>query len=607
MGSVFPGCEQSVHNLNPNAKVCSTQHCDTFTESETFHQQCAAVLGHPLYPISTAQCINKTTKAITEPTYDPEWGYTCPDGTALQTCYCCCSCLANGTPIAIPDGVKAIEQFNIGDDVTVGDWNASKLSWKTGTVKFSSGTDAGSSSTMMFIQYGDKKQLIASMDHLLLLATGKLKRADRLVPQKDQLLSAEGQPLDILSSISGKWEKGLHHIATGLQFTGSLDGHLINSAGIVSGDYCLQINQNELIKSGLMDDPNAHPAHGSAAFAEAHPHLTVTRSVAVADGVDPASVFTPVGFTAFKPEGGVYIPPGAAQFLTDGQAGDIVKNPKASFRDLASDSGFDAVNYLIRVFQGFYPEINFVVDHDNPNFNTWAFEMYGQQHLVIGGEIMRLNGLFADGYKFILAQGIARLLGHNPKDEQNFTYVAAADFYATSSIFREVFYLALDDLSNNVLEQIRMVFGLISDDNAKGNPDDLANNPSIRCRAASVSTGIIGGNVLPCACSDLILITAMTDSADPANLRLELVFNKPINPASIEDLTDFRFTSTTALSGMPKVLSADISPFSETTVVLDVESRMNQEFTITVANVTSTGGSMLGDKNSATFTFLSAS
>ncbi|NEO79032.1 hypothetical protein, partial [Moorena sp. SIO4G3] len=36
-----------------------------------------------------------------------------------RDCYCCCGCYAYGTPIATPDGEKAIEEFQIGDLVSV--------------------------------------------------------------------------------------------------------------------------------------------------------------------------------------------------------------------------------------------------------------------------------------------------------------------------------------------------------------------------------------------------------------------------------------------------------------------------------------------------------
>lgn len=611
MGSIFPGCENSVHDLNPNAKVCSEQHCDNFTESQTFHDDCNTFgKGHPLYPVSTAQCINRNPPHdIKEPDYDPTWGYSCPDGYATQTCYCCCSCLANGTPIAIPNGVKAIEQFNIGDDVTVGGWDAQKLSWKTGTVKFSSGTDAGGHSTMVYIRAAGDRQWVASFDHLFLMSNGKLKRADRLVPGRDQLMTAEGTALDINSCQIGIWRGGLHHIATGLHFTGTLDGHLINSAGVVSGDYCLQINQHELAKMGLMDGPDDTPVLGSESFAAANPHLSVTRAAALHAGENLEGVAAPAGFSALNPEGDIYIPAGAARFLTEEQADDIVNSKQASFRDLTSEAGIDAVNYLIKVFKAFYPSINVLIDRANPSFNTYAFEMYGQQHLVISGEITRLNGLYADGYKFIIAQGIARLLGSTPKDANGFTYTAAADFYAVSSIFRNVFFLDSDDLFNNALDQIKTVFGYILPIHAGGDDNDLANNPSIKCRIGSINTGIFGGNVLPCACDDLALLAATPNGSDPKNLLLALSFNKNIDPLSIEDLYNFKFTPAGAsevVTKPPKVLSAQLNPQDASVVVLTVSAPLGRAFTITLTDVAAENGSVLGEHNSADFNFLAA-
>src|SRR3954452_12983151 len=273
MANTFPGCEASVKHQKSDAIVCSDQHCTNFSETDTFHGECATFgKGNTLYPVSTAQCLNLDNGALSEPTFvTSKYGnfYTCVAPLQVQTCYCCCSCLAFGTPIATPEGVKAIELFNIGDSVSVGNWDNAKVGWAAGLVKFSSGTDPGSVNTMIFIQFGER-QIIASPDNLFLMSDGKLKRADRLKPHKDQILTAEGGALGVTAVVSGQWTKGLHHIATGLEFTGSLDGHLINASGIVTADYCLQINQHELVKMGLMDDPATTPALGSAEYEEAN-------------------------------------------------------------------------------------------------------------------------------------------------------------------------------------------------------------------------------------------------------------------------------------------------------------------------------------------------
>lgn len=503
MNTTPTSCADSIHQMNPLAIVCDPEICSTFSESPTFQEMCKTFgSGQPQYPVSMMQCKNPQTGVITEPLYDPTWGYSCPEGANGQVCYCCCACLSNGTPLAVPDGMKPIEQFKVGDAITVGTWQGQALSWNTGAVQFSSGSDAAQPSTMMFIACGAQKQVIAAMDHLFLLSTGKFKRADRVAPSHDRLMGADGVLLDIISVQSGKWNKGLHYIATDLRFSGSADGHLINTAGIVSGDFCLQINQEALQKVGLMDAPEQSPAHGSRAYAAAYPDLHVTRAMAVRSGAGQADVAVPEGYTAFGPAGAIAIPPGAAQFFTDAQDADIVANQQASFRELHSDAGFAVLYYLRDMFKGFYPDIDIVIDHANPHVNTYAYLTAGRKRLVVSGELARLNNVSPDGYKFILAQGIARLLDTTPTDRHGVTCLAAADFQASATILRRVFYLDAGDLARNALAEMTTVFGLISAGHAAGDPDDVANDPSVQCRLACIRTGFFAGALLPCACAE---------------------------------------------------------------------------------------------------------
>lgn len=598
----FPGCEKSVHDLNPNAKVCSEQHCDTFTISDTFHAACNTFgQGHPLYPVSTAQCIKRQPPHnIIEPTYDPDWGYSCPDGYATQTCYCCCSCLANGTLVAIPDGTKAIQLFGIGDPVTMGSYGKTGLSWKPGEVTFSSGSDAGSEATMVFIDCENGRQLIASIDHLLLLETGKLKRADRLVPGKDKLMSAEGDAIGLKGTHSGKWTKGMHHIAMGNEFNGTLDNHLLNTAGFVSGDFYLQVNQKKLIDAGLMSGPEESPPHGSADYAKQNANLAVTPVSAMIVGATMDDVKAPAGFEPFKPEGAIFVPSNAASFVTPAQAQDILQN--GTFNGAHQDSGIDVIIYLIKVFRGFYPHINIVVDQGSQAFNAYAFSLYGHQQIVISGGIARLNGLYAEGYKYIMAQMVARLLGQKPVDELGFTYVAAADFYATSEVLRNVFYLEGDDLTNGVLDQIKTVFKLISAENAAGNPDDVANDPSIKCRYGNLQTGIFGGAVLGCACNNFALQSATAHVGHKGQKLLRLEFNKSVDPKSAETLAKYSFSSKMECAELPSIDHARVLGGHPNTVELRLDDAPAGTFTVTVRSLTSVNGSQLGDTNSASFT-----
>jgi hypothetical protein len=455
---------------------------------------------------------------------------------------------------------------------------------------------------MIFISFSDARQVIATPDNLFLMSDGKLQRADRLVPNRDQILTADGSPIGVTAVLSGQWTKGLHHIATELEFTGSLDKHLIDASGIVCGDYCLQINQHELVKMGLMDDPAKSPALGTPEYAALNSRLKTGATFALA----AEAVKMPLGFKPFTHVDTAYTPDDAGKLFTDAQAQDIVHHKESSFRTVYDDSGFESMSYLIKVFKGFYPDINISIDKTNSKFNTYAFEMYGLKNLVISGEILRMNGLFQEAYQFILAQGVARLLGEKPVDANGITYVAAADFYATSSILRSVNYLSAPDFYNNVLRQITMLFDRVSETNAEGDPDDLANNPPIGCRIASLNTGIFGGGVLPCACSDLSLISAFSDSAEPEDLALQLIFDKPVDPASVTDLYNFKFASQGgSAASLPKVVSAAVSPQDAHEVVLEVQSPLDEAFTVTVEDIVSVGGSVLGDKDSASFTFSS--
>ena len=141
--------------------------------------------------------------------------------------------------------------------------------------------------------------------------------------------------------------------------------------------------------------------------------------------------------------------------------------------------------------------------------------------------------------------------------------------------------------------------------NAGGDPANLENDPAVGCRIASVNTGIFGGGVLPCACNDLALLSALSDSAEPDNLLLQLIFDEPVDPASVTDLCNFKFQGTDASATLPKSMSAGVSGQTGQEVALEVQSPLDREFIVTVENIVSVGGSTLGDKNSATFTFSS--
>lgn len=154
------------------------------------------------------------------------------------------TCTAYGTKIAVPDGDKKIEMFNVGDQVLAADMS---LNWSPTKISFSSGTGASSQqSTMVYIHFGDNDIMIVTPDQLFMLSDRKLKRADRLIAGKDNLVDQNGKPVAINNIAIGRYKGGIHHISTSLNYNGSPDGHLLLAEGVVIGDFTLQINAREL-------------------------------------------------------------------------------------------------------------------------------------------------------------------------------------------------------------------------------------------------------------------------------------------------------------------------------------------------------------------------
>ena len=105
---------------------------------------------------------------------------------------------------------------------------------------------------MVYVQYGDGQRFVVTPDHLFLMPDGKLKRAERLVPGRDQFVLAKGGTTPIVSLAIGAYQGGVHNIAaTDTSVDGRLEGHLLDANGIVSGDYALQLGTSRLGLRGV--------------------------------------------------------------------------------------------------------------------------------------------------------------------------------------------------------------------------------------------------------------------------------------------------------------------------------------------------------------------
>lgn len=442
-------------NGDPFFLICPDRHCVDYvntTPADHALCQCKDVNGNPipdctppssLYPEKASVCLN-----IDNPSqYNAKSGRACfnqPDGNWNQlTCYCCCSCFANGTRIGIPSGQKVIEQFNIGDKVLTASLKpggGASMNWAPATVKFSSGTGPdGHQSAMIYLHFGDNGTIVVTPDHLFLRPDGKLVRADRLVPGRDQLVSAEGAPVDIHEVAVGEYHGGVHHIATDIAYNGTLDGHLLLSEGIVSGDFILQMHASQLKDNHFVDNHDDLPKVGSPDY-EANNAQLQSGEYRSFKALASANVAAPQQPQKFYVHGQrvTSIPDNAAKFLSAQQEQDLdTFAEKQNFSDVGIGNAM--IKYVLKLFGGFYPDIVFYHDIGRLEVNGYAFEQYGKKVIVISGGLTRIQGLSQEGLAVILAHLVTRLQKIAPLGDDGFTSVGMSDYYATN-VLRNVYF-----------------------------------------------------------------------------------------------------------------------------------------------------------------------
>lgn len=504
---------------DPFFLMCPDRHCvDNVSITPIEHATCRcqdasgkAIPGCTppsyLYPLKASVCIdiNNTTH------FNQKSGRYCTkqgDSWYELTCYCCCSCFAYGTKIKVPGGYKKIEQFEVNDQVMTANIGLTQgsmtVNWSSASVSFSSGTGPDSHQpSMIYIHHGNTGSLIVTPDHLFLLATGKLKRADRLVPGTDYLVSAEGTPVPLNEVSSGEYVGGVHHIATEKQFNGDLSGHLLLSEGVISGDFTLQINAGSLKEQYFVPEHDSLPKIGSQQYEATHSHLIKASynrfQTEAQNNNSPAG--KPRHFYLHG-EKVVDIPATAAKYLSQLQEEDVGKNAeKVEFSEVGM--GHAMVQYIIKLFQGFYPEIIFYHDIGRLQPNAYAFTQYGRKIIVISGGLTRIKMLGMEGLALIVSHLINRLQQTEPYDANGYTSVGMADYYS-AVIMRNIFFFNLYNvIFPNSLKQIEnSIFSNISKDHEAYEEDPFAPTWETRLDAINAGDGMnfpppqIGGPAL---------------------------------------------------------------------------------------------------------------
>lgn len=496
-------------------------------------------------------------------------------------CYCCCSCFAYDTPIAIgTDAYKLIQEFEIGDTVLAA---GAGLEWKPATVQFSSGIKPNTQeSFMVYLRYktpnGEPQELIVTEDHLFLMPDGKLLPANIIQPG-DSLVRSDGTNATVDFVVSGSYTGGVHHIATG-DFDGvNLDGHLLNSNGIVSADFSVQIRYitDNLDDAMLVAGASVRPRVGS------DEHLLQHVSTAANAFIGDPSVW-PEGLRIYHRTNLINIPADARSFLTDDQAQDILDSG-APRRDFTNQPALQMVSYLFRLFKGFYPNAVYVLDWNNPMPNAYAWNSYGQDFVMLTGGMVRMYAMQTESLSLVLSHCLASLYGNDPENKPAPIYcVGPADYdgvgvYMSNvwrdQVFAETFTLAL--------QQIDRFFSYISEANRREGKKCF--RPSIDCRMATYRAAASLMDLPNCANPNVEEFGAV--SATPAPGQISVIFNQAVNQETAETVANY------TLSPECEVTAAALSVFNNTQVILNAPIEAGVNYTLTIQNVVSASDQLI--------------
>ncbi len=562
-GDPWPVCVQQLTDCG-FTPICPAEHCTDFQETPLYHKSCAGARQYA--PVQTLGCFNSVTQQWQFPAgstgvlalckqlaqQDPNWD--------SASCYCCCSCFARDTPIALADGEhKAIGDVLVGEQILVGSLSGTDVRWSPAPVTFSGGTsDGGHEPAMVYIVFGDdNRALIASPDQPFMLNDGTIVTANRLVPGQ-QLRGVDGSAVALKTASIGTYTGGVHHVAADQQWTGSIDGHLIGANGVVVGDYTLQLHLPAITDRDAVADLDALPVIGTAAYVEANPDVTLAGETHVYGEMPaPTPLFAP------HAAGDMAIPYGAVSWLTEAQAQDV--QDKGNPRPVVNRAGYNAAVTASKLLRALYPDIVFYVDWPRTEPNVWAFQQFGEKFVVMGGGLPRTPGFQYEGAVMAFAAGAARFLAGAPQKSGGLSCTGQADLYAFGVMSQTVWFGAPWTMEvTKAFDQISTIFGLVSAENAAGNPLDVCDDPSLECRLTTMQNALSGGTLPECAGGPKPPVLAL-QSAVGTSTGVTLTFSQALTAETAQAIGNY------TLSPEATITSATLDPAKGFIVVLDAE------------------------------------
>lgn len=595
--------------IQPPAVVCGTNHCSKLMKTSPAIEYCECKTwdGKQIpgcgkksatVPYPTNECYLKvppyTKKDIS---FDDCLDLIFKDKNwTWRVCYCCCSCYAWYTRIAVSqDAVKYVQNFQENDEVYAASLNMQDgklaLVWETLNVAFSGGTSPkDTAQEMMVIQYGETGSITVTSDQIFLLPDGTLSTAEKLTPGQ-YLVTDSGDPVLIIGVYLGNFTGGIHHLATSLESEEEVDvdGHLLSTNGIVTGDFYLQVHAgSQKVASRFTAGFDGLPSFGSEQYREKAGIQAgiFSATLAGSDARSPRSIF----FRPYEEPLPDEIPASWRRYITDEQAEVLKKAPHAPVSEEVNKANF---LYIRSLFSGFFPDIEIILDWPNETPNLYAYIENDEKIIRITGRLLRTRGLRREGLAMILAHGIGRFLGTAVKDADGFACTGQADFFGASYVLINAFYFDWSTIATQGYLQVGELFSLLGPQIEPG--DNKCSTPALKCRLEALSNAISSRDLPECAGAPKPGALAL-ESAEAAVVEGQTsviaVFNLPVNQSSAENLENYWIVPDL------EITTATLQTDAPNRVVLTVTLPEDPEgeYTLKVQDIYSEDGSTLNKK-----------
>lgn len=501
------------------------------------------------------------------------------DGNAT-VCNCCCSCFTLDTPIEVQHGeFKMIQDIQGGDKILAAGVD---LEWKPVTVAYRNGSlEKSLIPGLFYVAYkleGEKeaRHLVVTPDHLFLMySTKSLKKVQHLVPG-NKLIDKKGQPAIVQFVVTGHHETTVQSIQMeGELDPDNLDGHLLNSNGVVTADYLLQVSyEMGSVKKDFsfsFDKENKIKEVGTEEYGAQF--LSKERDLFIDDEKK-----WPKGFMPDRKRL-VNIPKNARPFFTDMQCQDLLNN--VELNSYTTVVGRADIEWLFNMGDMLFQDITYILDWHNKVPNAYSWNQGRQKFILITGGLVRMKELFLEGHALILGSMQAFLSGK--------ATVGEADYEASSNIIRKVFPHSLcPTIFIEGLKQLRKIFSAIAPENAEGDNSNIALIPSLKGRLEAFQNAFsfLG---LP----DSVRVKNKFYGIEKAfasidNSSVTVVFDEPVEIKTATNINNYLITPNA------KIENAELDKSSSHRIILKVVGlESSQKYILSVNNVVSVDGGNL--------------